>query len=383
MTVYARNAATERPRPRARTSRPRPGLELPVASPQRPTETTRLPPRHPDLGPRALAVSPNGAQVYVGGATRVTTLQRELPPTCSASSVSVVAGTAGAVPLTCTDPNGDALLRSIATTPAQGTLGAIDQAAGTVAYTGNVTFSGADSLVFTASDGALSATPATATAERRPRTAAADPAADRLHLTRATTQGVVWRRSKLIAGNVVVTGCVTTAAKARFSLRRVGARVLAGAAPAPACRIARDCTFAAGTFTRRIPLTGGARILPGRFEVAIGTAKRRLVVPAPAEGVVRTAEFRATRNGGAVTRLRGTRFRVFVVYRMAAVPKRGPVTVTWQPPAGGRPLIVDKPRSATIISDIRSRTAPLPPGLYRVTLRAAGKVVFVSSIRIG
>ena len=49
----------------------------------------------------------------------------------------------------------------------------------------------------------------------------------------------------------------------------------------------------------------------------------------------------------------------------------------------GRPLIVDKPRSATIISDIRSRTAPLPPGLYRVTLRAAGKVVFVSSIRIG
>jgi hypothetical protein len=134
--------------------------------------------------------------------------------------------------------------------------------------------------------------------------------------------------------------------------------------------------------TERPAHVAGARILPGAFEVAVGGAKRRFVVPAPVEGVVRTAEFRASRNGGAVTRLRGTRFRVFVVYRMAAVPKRGPVTVTWQLPTG-RKLISDKPRSGTIISDIRGRTAPLPSGLYRVTLRAAGKVVFVSSIRIG
>ena len=97
---------------------------------------------------------------------------------------------------------------------------------------------------------------------------------------------------------------------------------------------------------------------------------------------MRIAEFRASRNGGAVTRLRGTRFRVFVVYRMAAVPKRGPVTVTWRVP-NGKPLISDKPRATTIISDIRGRTAPLPSGVYRVTLRAAGKIVFVSSIRIG
>ena len=379
MTAYARDPSTGGLTPVA-DSPSTTGLESCLA--QGSTETTGCRPSTLISGVAALAVSPNGAQVYVGGATRATTLQRELPPTCSASSVSVVAGTAGAVPLTCTDPNGDTLLRSIATTPAQGTLGVIDQTAGTVAYTGNSTFSGVDSLVFTASDGALSATPATATVNVSPAPPAPIPPTA-FSLTRATTQGVVWRRSKLIAGNVVVTGSVTTAAKARFSLRRVGARVLAGAAPAPACRIARDCTFAAGAFTRRIPLTGGARILPGRFEVAIGGAKRRVVVPAPAEGVVRTAEFRATRNGGAVTRLRGTRFRVFVVYRMAAVPKRGPVTVTWQPPAGGRRLIVDKPRSATIISDIRSRTAPLPAGVYRVTLRAAGKVVFVNSIRIG
>ena len=106
------------------------------------------------------------------------------------------------------------------------------------------------------------------------------------------------------------------------------------------------------------------------------------MVPAPAEGVVRIAEFRARRNGGAVTRLRGTRFRVFVVYRMAAVPKRGPVTVR----GSCRPAAAAHRRQAasgTIISDIRSRTAPLPSGVYRVTLRAAGKVVFVSSIRIG
>ena len=174
-----------------------------------------------------------------------------------------------------------------------------------------------------------------------------------------------WRRSELIAGNVVVAGCVTSRREGALQpapRRRAGA---GGCAPAPACRIARDCTFAAARSRARIPLTGRARILPGSFEVAIGTAKRRLVVPAPAEGVVRTAEFRATRNGGRSPGCAARASAVFVVYRMAAVPKRGPVTVTWRPPAGGRPLIVDKPRAATIISDIRGRTAPLPAGLYR------------------
>ena len=158
--------------------------------------------------------------------------------------------------------------------------------------------------------------------------------------------------------------------------------MLAGAAPAPTCRVARNCTFAAGAFTRRIPLTGGARILPGRFEVAIGGAKRRSPCR-PGRGRRAHRRVPRQRNGGAVTRLRGTRFRVFVVYRMAAVPKRGPVTVTWQAAERQARSSATSRGPTTIISDIRGRTAPLPSGVYRVTLRAAGKIVFVSSIRIG
>jgi PKD repeat protein len=81
------------------------------------------------------------------------------PPACS--STSAAAGGAVAVTLACSDPDpGDGLARAIVSGPAHGSLGPIDQAAGTVAYTPAPGFSGTDSFTFRATDshGATSAT---------------------------------------------------------------------------------------------------------------------------------------------------------------------------------------------------------------------------------
>jgi DNA-binding beta-propeller fold protein YncE len=336
-------------------------------------------------GPRALALSPDGAQLYAGGFNRVTTVQRELPPTCQPSSLAVVAGVAGAVPLPCSDPNGDALTVAVSA-PARGVLGGIDQAGATVPYTADASFAGTDTLTFTASDGVLGSAPATASlvVAAPPPPPPTQPAVDlppSFTLLTARVQGVRWRRSRLVAGSVLVQGRVTEPAAARITLRRATARRPLAATPVPVCRSGRACPFAAGTFTRRLPLVGRGRVLPGRFELRVGDARRVITIPAPAEGVVRSAEFRASRNGGAVTRLRGRRTQAWVVYRLAALPTRGPLQVVWTPPRG-RPLIGDKPRSATVISNVRS-ASPLPAGRWTVTLRVRGAVVHRAAIRIG
>lgn len=55
--------------------------------------------------------------------------------------------------LDCSEPNGEALEFGITGQPAHGTLGQIDQAAGTVVYTPAPGFSGTDSIAYRAGDG--------------------------------------------------------------------------------------------------------------------------------------------------------------------------------------------------------------------------------------
>ena len=224
--------------------------------------------------PRALALSANGAQLYVGGSTRV-----DDPPARGAADSApprprrVVAGTAGAVPLACTGPERRhaCCARSRRRRP-RARSGAIDQAAGTVAYTGNATFSGADAL-------GLHAPPTACSPPRRP-TAAPSPrprpaAAARRRRpssrsTRATVQGVVWRRSKLIAGSIVV--------------RRLGRRTRRPrASPAPRGRARR--------WRRRPrPLPRRARLHLRRGRVhAPRAADRRRAHPARAASSSRSA----------------------------------------------------------------------------------------------
>ena len=85
------------------------------------------------------------------------------PPECKDVAVSTQAGQAVTVPLTCTDKNDNTLTLSIASGPANGALGAINQGRGAVTYTPNVGFTGTDSFTFSASDGAAESSPATVT----------------------------------------------------------------------------------------------------------------------------------------------------------------------------------------------------------------------------
>jgi hypothetical protein len=84
-------------------------------------------------------------------------------PECDDVAVSTAAGTPVTVPLTCTDENDNVLTLSIASGPANGTLGAINQSQGSVRYTPNAGFTGTDSFTFLAGDGAASSDAATAT----------------------------------------------------------------------------------------------------------------------------------------------------------------------------------------------------------------------------
>jgi len=75
---------------------------------------------------------------------------------------NVAAATPTTIPLSCSDLNRDPLTLAITgTLPAHGTLGAIDQAAGTVLYTPVAGYAGPDSFSYKANDGALDSNTAT------------------------------------------------------------------------------------------------------------------------------------------------------------------------------------------------------------------------------
>jgi DNA-binding beta-propeller fold protein YncE len=104
-----------------------------------------------------VAISPDGRNVYThaDGASAIHSFARELPPTCSPVSHAVPFGAPTAIPLTCSDPNGDPITRTIVSGPSNGKLAAPNPN-GSVLYTPRVRFGGADSFAFSASDGTLS-----------------------------------------------------------------------------------------------------------------------------------------------------------------------------------------------------------------------------------
>ena len=81
-------------------------------------------------------------------------------PSCEDVSRTTAVGEPVSVPLTCTDPDGDALTLSIVDGPAKGSLGAIS--GHSVTYTPDAGEFGLDTFTYRASDGTADSAPATA-----------------------------------------------------------------------------------------------------------------------------------------------------------------------------------------------------------------------------
>ena len=92
---------------------------------------------------------------------RIVALKRDFYPTCQNDSVTVRRGAATAIPLTCSDRNGDPVTRVISQAPTAGTLGAVNQATGSVFYNPFRTFSGVDRFTYRGVAAALDGPPAT------------------------------------------------------------------------------------------------------------------------------------------------------------------------------------------------------------------------------
>ena len=123
-----------------------------------------------------LAISPDGRNLYLssyeGGDNNgaVAAFAIQTAPNCQSTSVTVTSPSSVSVPLLCTDESGDAITRSVPSNPSHGTLGAIDQSAGTVTYTPAAGFGGIDSFTFQASDGTNASTPASVSIAVNPAT---------------------------------------------------------------------------------------------------------------------------------------------------------------------------------------------------------------------
>jgi DNA-binding beta-propeller fold protein YncE len=118
--------------------------------------------------PQDSVVSPDNRFVYMTTGDALWTFARELPPTCANASAATAFEMPLSAPLSCSDPNGDPITRSIVAAPASGDVSAIDQSAASVVYTPHARFSGSDRFTFQASDGTLTSTPAVFSVAVRP-----------------------------------------------------------------------------------------------------------------------------------------------------------------------------------------------------------------------
>jgi DNA-binding beta-propeller fold protein YncE len=112
----------------------------------------------------SLAVSPNGASLYAGAevAKDLDVFGRETLPACGDISATTPYDTAIELTLDCNDADGKPVALAIEGAPSHGSLGAVG-AGGQVTYTPAAGFSGPDSFTFTARNEDGTAVPATAT----------------------------------------------------------------------------------------------------------------------------------------------------------------------------------------------------------------------------
>lgn len=227
-----------------------------------------------------MAQSPDGQSLYFGtyGSRSIGAFLRGagvpacVPPTARST------GKAMTISLACSDVNGDAFTRSIVSGPANGTLGAIDEAAGTVVYTPKSGYNGADSFTFKATEWAGDSGTATVTIEAG-----------------VSIGALSVKRSKLKAGSkrtkIYVT--LSDAASVKYTIARRLSGRRAGKRCSTKRRTGKRCVLYknVGSFTKpakqgqsAFRFNGRLRrkaLAPGRYRItAVATTSGGLVSPA-------------------------------------------------------------------------------------------------------
>ena len=197
---------------------------------------------------------------------------------------------------------------------------------------------------------------------------------------------VRWLRS-VGAGTLVVQGSTTLAARTRIDMRRPGAGPLATLQlPVPGGGFRQTLALRHGA------LSGGAKVFPGGFVVALtgrsGKLKlplqmQTIVIPAPPEGVVRQAFKSTTEEGRGMAILpRGTK-EAWANFRFETQPRlTKKLTVVWFKPNGDRLGQVSKSNRPVVTSYLRLASG-VPSGRWVAQLRVGNRVVQTLSVPIG
>jgi hypothetical protein len=161
--------------------------------------------------------------------------------------------------------------------------------------------------------------------------------------------------------------------------------------------VSRRFSATAGRFrqTLRLPkdiLPVDARLLPGGFVVSLRGSSaasglplqlRPILVPAPREGVVRTAFTSAVENGPSTARLPAGAKQAWVNFSLATQPSVSlPLSVVWYRPDRSILGRIDKSNRPVVTSFIKA-DVPIATGTWVAELRAGPKVVKRLDVRIG
>jgi hypothetical protein len=188
-----------------------------------------------------------------------------------------------------------------------------------------------------------------------------------------------WRASEL-RGELVLSG----------SFKGTNATLVLRVTPPAGEGLTFRIPVGAGAFSKRVKLP--ATLLPGRYLLEVsGTSggfslavpPLRLQLAAPPEGVVDKAYISGQPNGPPAVRLPGKRSQMSAHFHFAALPRgAGRLTATWFAPGGKSVGTVDKPRTANVVSTLKSG-APLTKGTWRCVLSFHNVTVKQLSIRLG
>jgi DNA-binding beta-propeller fold protein YncE len=123
------------------------------------------------VDPIAVVAAPDGKSVHVAAelSDAVTTFRRDVIPVCTSSTTVVGHNEPALIPLSCSDPNGDAITLQLGGFPSHGGFPAlIDQAKARITYVPFPPFAGTDTFVFRATANGVTSADAVATAEVMP-----------------------------------------------------------------------------------------------------------------------------------------------------------------------------------------------------------------------